>query len=140
MDGGSGVRIWPEALQLPAALPGSGSLSIGAAAGRLSAVRALAGGVLALPNWDYSGPRAPELLRHDDARHVAQRRPQRQRGDGDGAACGFFGAAAEVARIERAEQFELDERLPLIRYVQMWCARLLAVRARPARRHGEPQT
>ena len=60
-DGGRGARIWPEAIALPAALPGSGTLSIGASAGRLAAVRVLAAGLLELPSWGEF-PCAPSLL------------------------------------------------------------------------------
>jgi hypothetical protein len=60
-DSGGGVRVWPEGIALPAAVPGSGTISIGAAAGRLAAVRALAVGLLSLPSWGES-PCASSLL------------------------------------------------------------------------------
>ena len=59
--GGGGARIWPEAIRLPAALPGSGTLSIGASAGRLASVRVLARGLLSLPAWGDE-PYATALL------------------------------------------------------------------------------
>ena len=62
VDGSFAARIWPEAIQLPAALPGSGTLLISAATGRLAAVKGIANGVLALPRWQDGTPCAPELL------------------------------------------------------------------------------
>ena len=59
--GGRAVRLWPEALRLPAALRGSGTLTIGASAGRLASVRAIAQSLLDLPRW-HEQPCATSLL------------------------------------------------------------------------------
>ena len=58
---GEQARIWPEALQLPQALAGSGSVTIGATVGRLASVRAIATVLQSLPRWDDQ-PSAPALL------------------------------------------------------------------------------
>ena len=44
--------VWPEAIQLPPAIPGSATLTIGATAGRLAVVRSLAQSLIALPRWN----------------------------------------------------------------------------------------